>query len=77
MEELTRGTEVTINPATVLAFGLSTGPWIVRATKPAPDFREAKAHRTSREWVEVSDPTGETWSFPREDMEPVKQEVGR
>lgn len=70
--ELARGTEVTINPATVLCYGLSAGPWVVRAVKPSPDFREAKKDRTSRIWVEVSDPSGETWSLPREDMEETR-----
>ena len=72
MEDLSRGTQVDINPATVLAYGLSEGPWIVRASKPSPDFREAKKDRGSRIWVEVSDPSGETWSLPREDLEATR-----
>lgn len=71
MSEMSRGTQVEINPSTVLAYGLSTGPWVVRATKPAPDFREAKKDRAVRLWVEVSDPSGETWSLPIEDLTEV------
>lgn len=73
---LARGTEVTIHPDTVLCYGLSAGPWVVRASKPAPDEREAKKDRPVRIWVEVSDPTGETWSIPREKLTPVVVPLG-